>query len=362
MLKDDFNLRNGGYILFEGVRGSKLYGLDTETSDTDTRAIFIAPQEWLYGIRRKYPVVIQSEKHDDTWDELEKFVIEVGESNPNSLEALFTPPQQTLIYNPILDPLFEIKEELITKECFKSFGSYAKDQIHRAKGLNKAINTDPQEVKERKSPLHFCNVIEGSKSIPLDKWLEIKGLDQRRCGLVRLSRGIELYSLYYDEDNKLHYRGILDTENPTTQLRLSSIPEGEKSLCSFQFNVNAYTDHCNKYKRYWDWVKNRNEERYQISKDYGFNAKNLSQAVRLFNVAIEIAEGKGLILDRRNIDRDLLLSIKNHEMTYNEIIAYVESLREKMETAFKTSTIPDSPDKNKLERILIEIRREFYAR
>ena len=109
MLKDDFNLRNGGYILFEGVRGSKLYGLDTETSDTDTRAIFIAPQEWLYGIRRKYPVVIQSEKHDDTWDELEKFVIEVGESNPNSLEALFTPPQQTLIYNPILDPLFEIK-------------------------------------------------------------------------------------------------------------------------------------------------------------------------------------------------------------------------------------------------------------
>ena len=49
-------------------------------------------------------------------------------------------------------------------------------------------------------------------------------------------------------------------------------------------------------------------------------------------------------------------------MTYKEIIDYIESLKEKMENAFKTSTIPDSPDKNKLERILIEIRRRFYAR
>ena len=126
------------------------------------------------------------------------------------------------------------------------------------------------------------------------------------------------------------------------------------------FDVNAYTDHCNKYKRYWDWVKNRNEERYVLDKDYGFNAKNISQAVRLFNIAIEVAEGKGLILNRRNIDRELLLSIKNHEMSYNEVIAYVESLKKKMEDAFNNSTIPDSPDQKKLEEILIRIRRDFY--
>lgn len=358
MLKTE--LRNNGFILFEGIRGSRLYGLETETSDTDTHAIFIAPQEWLYGVRRKYPSVIQSEKHDDTWDEIEKFIIELGESNPNSLELLYTPKELIMIYNPILDPIFSIRDELITKECFKSFGNYARGQIKRAKSLNKAINTDPQEVKERKSPLHFCNVIDGSMSIPLDKWLNDRGLQQERCGLVRLSRGVELYSLYYDIEGNLNYRGLLDPVNPTTQLRLSSIPKGEKNLCSFQFNVNAYTDHCNKYKRYWDWVKNRNEERYVLDKDYGFNAKNISQAVRLFNIAIEVAEGKGLILNRRNIDRELLLSIKNHEMSYNEVIAYVESLKKKMEDAFNNSTIPDSPDQKKLEEILIRIRRDFY--
>lgn len=358
-LKDEYGLRSGGYVVFEGIRGSRLYGLETETSDTDTHALFIAPQDWLYGMRKNYPVVIQSKKKDDTWDELEKFVIELSQSNPNSLELLFTPPSLIMTYNPVLDPLFEIREEVITKECFKSFGNYAKDQIRKAKSENKAMNTDPQEVKERKSPLHFCNVIEGCKSIPLDKWLMDRGLQQEYCGLVRLPRGIELYALYYDESGG--YRGILDPTNPTTQLRLSSIPEGEKSLCSFQFNVNAYSDHCNKYKRYWDWVENRNEERFVLNKDYGFNAKNLSQAVRLFNVAIEMAEGKGLIIDRRNIDRDLLLSIKNHGMSYDEIIAYIESLKEKMDTAFKNSKLPDFPDKEKLERILIKIRRDFYG-
>ena len=358
MLKDD--LRNGGYVLFEGIRGSRLYGLDTETSDTDTHALFIAPQDWLYGIRRNYPNVIQSERHDDTWDELEKFIIELGESNPNSLELLYTPKEFTIVYNSILDPLFEIRDKLITKRCFISFGNYAEKQIRKAKSLNKAININPQEVKERKSPLHFCNVIDGCKSIPLDKWLEDNGLDKDRCGLVRLPRGIELYALYYDKDNKLNYRGILDKNNPTTQLRLSSIPKGEVSLCSFQFNINAYSDHCNKYKRYWDWVKNRNEERYLINKDYGFNAKNLSQAVRLFNISIEIAEGKGLILDRRNIDRELLLDIKNHKMSYTEIITYIESLKDKMDLAFSKSTLPDSPDRVELERILINIRKEFY--
>ena len=379
-------IRNQGLLLFEGVRGSKLHGLDTETSDTDTSGIFICPEEWLLGMRLDYVHTIESEKSDDYWDELEKLFIKLSKSNPNALETLFIPDNLRLYYNPILDPLFNIRESLITKACFKTFAGYAEDQIRKAKGQNKAINTKPQDIKERKSPLHFCNVIDGHKSVPLDHWLEENGLKQEHCGLVRLPKGIELYALYYDwnADKELTYetwrkfgksflswirrkpgcmilyRGILDQHNPTTQLRLSSIPEEDSPLCAFQFNVNAYTDHCQKYKRYWDWVKNRNPERYKLSEKYGFNAKNMCECIRILTMAKEMADGKGMILDRRNIDRDFLLSIKNHEQTYDEILEYVESIKKDMLESFNKSTLPDSPDQKNLENILVKIRQDFY--
>lgn len=381
-------LRDNGYLLFEGVRGSKLHGLDTETSDTDTSGIFICPEDWLLGLRSDYVHTVESERSDDYWDELEKTFTKLSKSNPNALETLFIPKELQLYYNPILDPLFSIRDSLITKACFKTFSGYAEDQIRKAKGQNKAINTKPQDVKERKSPLHFCNVIWGHQSIPLDHWLQENGLKQEHCGLVRLPRGIELYALYYDwnADHDLTYetwrrfggswwgwlrrkptemilyRGILDRNNPTTQLRLSSIPEeAGKPLCAFQFNVNAYTDHCQKYKRYWDWVKNRNPERYELSAEHGFNAKNMCECIRILTMGIEMAEGKGMILCRRGIDRDFLLSVKNHEQTYEEILAYVEGLKERMTNAFSKSTIPEAPDIKELERIMIKIRKDFYG-
>lgn len=386
-MKSFDEIREQGYLLFEGIRGSRLHGLDTENSDTDTSGLFCCPESWLFGMRLDYLHTIESERSDDYWDELEKFFTKLSKSNPNALEVLFIPEELRLYYNPILDPLFSIRESLITKACFSTFAGYAEDQIRKAKGQNKAINTKPQDVKERKSPLHFCNVIEGHKSIPLDHWLQENGLKQEHCGLVRLPRGIELYALYYDwqadkdvsyktwkkfkgsglswlfrsTSEMILYRGILDRNNPTTQLRLSSIPEDEdKPLCAFQFNVNAYTDHCQKYKRYWDWVKNRNPERYKLSEEYGFNAKNMCECVRILTMAKEMAEGKGVILNRRGIDRDFLLSIKNHEQTYDEILAYVESIKKDMLDSFSKSTLPEAPDIRELENIMIKIRTDFY--
>jgi hypothetical protein len=76
---------------------------------------------------------------------------------------------------------------------------------------------------------------------------------------------------------------------------------------------------------------------------------------------LEIAQGKGLILDRRGIDADILMDIKNHKMTYDEIMALCEEKKEEMEKAFLDSTIPDLPPIDKLEEILLEIRKRHYG-
>ena len=80
-------------------------------------------------------------------------------------------------------------------------------------------------------------------------------------------------------------------------------------------------------------------------------------------MAKEIADGKGMILDRREAgDRDLLLQIKTHGFTYDEVMSMVLKAEAEMEEAFTKSTLPDSPNLRELEDILIKIRHDFYSK
>lgn len=367
-------IRKSGNLLFESIRGSHLYGLNTETSDIDTFGVFIGPSEWFLGTGIEKQQMIKSDKSDDYWDELEKYFRELGESNPEALISLFTPQKFILHFNPILQPLWDIKETLITKKCFKPFAGYAISQIKKAKGLKKAINIDPDQVKIRKTPLDFCQVPVGIGTWTLTKYLRDNNLKQEYCGISRLPGTVESYALFYDwaadpnyyQEGKdvIGYRGILSQiDSLSSQLRVSSIKfnDREKPLCYFQFNSGAYSQHCTDYKRYWDWVKNRNESRFQLNKGYDYDSKNIQHCVRILTMATEIAQGKGMILDRTGIDRDWLLKIKNHGVPYNEVMEYVENLEETMKENFEKSNLPEKPDLDVLEKILIKIRKTHYG-
>ena len=78
-------------------------------------------------------------------------------------------------------------------------------------------------------------------------------------------------------------------------------------------------------------------------------------------MAKEIASGEGMILDRRITgDRDLLLDIKTHKYSYSEVMGMILEAEKSMEEAFKKSNLPEEPDLNLLEDILIKIRHDFY--
>ena len=391
-------IREQGDLLYETVRGSTLFGLATENSDVDTFGLFIARPEELLGTRLRYAPMVSSEKNDDTWDELEKFVRDLGKSNPNSLEALFTPQRFILHLNPIIQPLLDIRDSLITKQCFKSFRGYAKSQINKMTGLSKAMNIDPDEVKTRKTPLDFCWVPRPKNNgiWSLEKWLRENRIKEKYCGLVRLPNGENLYTAYYDwfadkdlrvEDyarlrynsgptpeierelgegkktERIKYRGILDpSAQDTTQLRLSSISkeDAREPIVTFQFNQSAFQNHCRKYKEYWEWVKNRNPKRYQENVGHNFDAKNSCHAIRLLRVGKELAEGKGFQLDRTNIDREELLKVKAHGYLFEEVRDKILTAEEEMKIAFSNSDLPEEPDKELLEDILIDIRLKHY--
>jgi hypothetical protein len=79
---------------------------------------------------------------------------------------------------------------------------------------------------------------------------------------------------------------------------------------------------------------------------------------RLLNMAEEIALYQQVIVKRN--DRDFLLKIRNGEFEFDDLMQMVEEKMELIKLAYEKSTLPDRPDIQMAEGILIKIRNSFY--
>ena len=145
----------------------------------------------------------------------------------------------------------------------------------------------------------------------------------------------------------------------SNDVRLSSIPKGEKPICTMTYNKDGYQVHCREYKEYKDWEENRNPERYKSNLNQNYDGKNMCHCMRLTRMGKELALGQGFNVER-TYDREYLLSIKNHELEYDEIMAQANKEKAEMEAAIENCTLPDKPDYDKVNEVLIKARMDFY--
>ena len=141
---------------------------------------------------------------------------------------------------------------------------------------------------------------------------------------------------------------------------LSSIPKGEQPVGLLYFNKDGYSVYCKRYKEYWDWVAKRNEERYKTTMAHGknYDSKNMMHVFRLLLTAKEIAtEGKINVWRK---DREFLLDIKQGKFEYDELVEKAESLKDELTGLYKKSDLKAAPDMEEVNRLLIEIRNEYY--
>lgn len=351
MTIDDLKAQN--LILFEVISGSRAFGLETETSDTDIKGVFYLPKDQFYGLG--YIPQISNASNDIVYYELGRFVELLLKNNPNILEVLASAPECILYQHPIMRQL--TLDLFLSKQTKLTFAHYAMSQIKKAKGLNKKIN-NPVDV-ERKTVLDFCYIIQGQHAYPLNNWLTNNQLQQQLCGLVNVPHGRDLYALFYDVSGSLGYRGIIQSDD-STELCLSSVQADMPVIAYLSFNRDGFSSHCRDYKAYWQWVDKRNEQRYKSNIESGndFDAKNMMHTVRLLQVAYEIMTQATLTNKRAN--RDELLAIKNGKLSYDEIMPIADALLTKIETASVTSLLPEKPDSAKALQILVTMRESLY--
>ena len=278
----------------------------------------------------------------------------LAKNNPNILEMLSVPEKNVIYKNPIIEKLQP--ELFLSKLCEQTFAKFAFTQIKKAYGLEKKI-LNPVEA-ERKSVLYFCFVYEDKLATPLKDYLHVHELIQERIGLAAISHLRDCYNLYYSTQS--NYQGITRNEN-SNDVTLSSIPKEEQAMAMLYFNKDAYSVYCKKYKEYWNWVGKRSEERYKNTLTHGkkYDAKNMMHVFRLLLMAKEIAiEGKINVFRK---DRDFLLSIKAGEFEYEALVLQqAEALKNELPLLYEQSGLPELPDVQGINDLLVEMRDEYY--
>ncbi|WP_370897164.1 nucleotidyltransferase domain-containing protein [Chryseobacterium gossypii] len=347
-------LKDKKLILFEVVSGSRAFGLATENSDTDIRGVYYLPKEKFYGLN--YIPQISDETNDTTYYEIGRFIELLQKNNPNILEILASPEDCLLHKNPLMDLLKP--ENFLSRLCKDTFAGYAVSQIKKAKGLNKKI-LNPVE-KERKSILDFCYILKDHGSVPFKRWLSENGKVQEKCGLVNISNTKGIFAVFYDGTGTYGYKGIIQHED-ANQVSVSSIPRDEKPLAYLFCNLDAYSAYCREFREYWKWVSERNEDRYNVNRQHGqnYDSKNMMHTIRLLQSCEHIFKTGSL--QTRVDNRDELLEIKAGNLPYEAVIQKAEKLIQSIDHFHAISTLPDYPDPDKTEKILVEIRERLYC-
>lgn len=335
--------------LYRYIRGSHCHGIATERSDTDYGGVFIMNNEVLLSvIPGIYRDELADHSHDDTMWELNKFTRLLTTSNPTVLESLFVDDRFKEYIDPAFQVFIENRDKFLTKECFKPFGHYAAAQIRKARGLNKMIN---KPIIERKTPVDFCYITCGNDTKPIREWLEMSHMTEEQISLAKLNHGRDAYAVFI-------YPGGFCKPNGN-DVHVNNLPKGLNTVGTLFFNKDAYTIHCKDYKNQKTWEKERNPVRYETNLGKSYDAKNMSECIRLVRTCTEIANGETYHVNRRGIDADFLLQVRAHAFEYDQLMDIATRDIENMEHAIANSTIIESIDETMVNDIMLDIRRKI---
>jgi len=107
------------------------------------------------------------------------------------------------------------------------------------------------------------------------------------------------------------------------------------------------------WRHYETWLENRNKERPALEAKFGYDTKHGMHLVRLLRMGVEILRDQKVLVKRP--DAQELLEIRAGAWTYERLLEYAQDQLVLLDDLYKTSTLPDAPDRNALDRLCSDI-------
>lgn len=321
-------LVNNGKIL-EIKTGSHLYGLSTPSSDKDYTGIFLAPWKYHIGLHKLEQVDLGIESKlengknsfkavDRTFYELKRFAALAAGSNPNIIELLFVDEDNIIYINEYGRKLLDNRYLFLSQKLIEKFSGFANSQKHK-------LYVKKENLEKLYSARDFIkNMIDKYKS---DKILlpEMKKEENFEKNFIQRDIKGDVYRI------------------------------GEYNINSNLTLKNA----CELIER----IIKESSNRQELIKQSGYDTKYASHLVRLLLEAIEMITTGNLVYPLQ--ERELIMKIKMGEMKFEKVIELVEELEIKLKRFEDTPeliTIPKNIDMEAIEKLVIEIYKDFLLK
>lgn len=372
-------------VILLTVAGSRAYGISTETSDVDVKGICFGEPSTYTGFLNRFEqyddqsriarMVFEALELDESKAEafsrpceehgvegsvyeLRKFMKLASDCNPNVLEVLFGNDDHVLFATDIGHRLREMRSLFLSAKAKHTFCGYANAQLKRVE-THRGWLLDKPEKPTREAfglpertliPKDQLEAVRATVQKKLDQWeLDLGDLDLARRVAIREKLEEVLLGVMSTTDDKwIHASRAIGLSDP---------------LIEILGRERKYDQAKRRYKSYKSWEKNRNEQRAQWERDYGYDIKHGAHLYRLLSMGREILRTGEVHVDRTGIDADYIKSIRQGEVSYEELVEWARAtdteIRELYNDMYKRKTVtpvlPKQPDRKELEILCVEL-------
>lgn len=298
-------------IILSALRGSITHGTSNNVSDIDINHIYIGNLNHYFGFDNKDSYTEKIDNLDIAAHELRKALGLLFKCNPDIINLLWTDEKFFLQLNEHGRELINHRDIFLSKLAYTSFSSYAMSQFKKMESLS------PERLDELER---------------VEKILIEHGVPIPNTGVTQKIRDIQLGDNY-------------------------CITSTGYALSTVDAVIKHYT-YLN--KTYFNGGGRLGAKRRKAIKELGFNAKNSAHLIRLLKQGTEVLKEGKVYVDRSNIDKELLIDIKNGKYTLKEIKEMARDLNSGMEEAYNKSSLPDTADFKKIERLGINLIANYY--
>lgn len=331
--------------------GSHAYGTATPESDLDVRGICVAPRRTYHGFAHNF-----EQANSGCWTDLDCQIFEVrrffqlaAEGNPNIIEMPFTDEADYLECWSAWDRIVARRELFLSRAVCVRFSRYASGQLKRMETHRRWLLNQPTHKPTRAEfglpdegviPKEQRDVLEGALLKTVESWqVDLACLDEpaRIDLLARIAAQLA--------DMKLAGDGAYNAAAQKIGVDAHAM-EWLKAERSYRAALAEWN-------QFQTWLKERNPARAALEARFGYDTKHAMHLVRLLRMAVEIAEGKGVIV--RRPDAEELLEIRRGGWSYDYLRAWASAAEKLAEITWEESKLPRQPDREALDVLCMEV-------
>ncbi len=337
--------------VYKCKHGSHAYGTNTKDSDLDIKGICIPPIEYFYGFKEFEQYEMKDP--DLVIYSLRKFAKLAANANPNIFEILFVDESDILYMHPIIEPLFENKGWFLSKKVKSAFFGYAKDRLKEIE-RNAGWLLNPPKLPNRED---FG--LTDKDNFP-------KGLyDSFNSQVQKFIDTFQLDLSWLDDAERLEVTSAIKSQLYKAGLNAEKIFSSlsrfvENDALTILLKENSFRASKNNYDSYVNHITKRNPKRLELEIKCGYDGKDAGHLIRLLSMALEMITGKGVVVKRP--DREKLLEIRKGLWSKEQLMEETNRLIKEIEEKIKTTTLPNKPEEEKIEKLVVDITYKFHQK